>query len=194
MVFVAAGFLVSVPARGQEADTPFWDFILGKFAEVWNAIAGINNRINGVKPLHLFDANGQDLGILIDASSYDDLMYRSFLPNQGVVIQVLDRIQFRSLELRSRGIASGIFFTGSNCTGNAYTRISYIGPSAITGITGPRYFKGTTDSGGINTTLSYFDGTRCQNTSPETTMTYLLNEITLPFTEPLAWPLSIKVR
>src|SRR3989344_2395649 len=109
VVFVAAGFLVSVPARGQEADTPFWDFILGKFAEVWNAIAGINNRINGVKPLHLFDA-----------SSYDDLMYRSFLPNQGVVIQVLDRIQFRSLELRSRGIASGIFFTGSNCTGNAY--------------------------------------------------------------------------
>jgi hypothetical protein len=56
-----------------------------------------------------------------------------------------------------------------------------------------QYFTGTDlDPVSNQATLSYFDGSKCNNTSPETQTIYPLEEVTLPFAKPIDWPLEVK--
>jgi len=149
--------------------------------------------------VHLFDGNNQDLGILLDADLYNGgitRQFRTYLPDENVIVSFFLTHQQRKVQFADGGVSSGIFFEGLNCTGNPSFRIPHSSPHMvyrmISETISPRYFTFLNDEGDI-LTKSYFDGAICQNfVSPQLQYGYALREISIPFTEPIAWPLEIR--
>jgi len=140
--------------------------------------------------LHLFDADGQDLGVLldVDTSDNDTHVYTAFLPSIGL-IEVKTKNNESILSLQSK---FGVFFTDVDCSGNAFTILSYSG-HLMNKISDGRYFTASSSTSEILTGVSLDDTNKCVAINSGTsTIGFLLKEVVLPFTEPLAWPLEIK--
>ena len=161
----------------------------------------------GDKNLHLYDANGQDLGILVD--NLLTLFYNgTFIPTNisfsgfttlsssgDVEFEFSEDVKNNQVLLTTNAGAQNIYFDQSNCLGNGYmTNTNYsIMPYVINLTNGPRYFTYLNSNTTNVTVLSYSKkDLTCVNISPDATTTVtLLRETFLPFSLPLAWPLSI---
>src|SRR3989344_4512667 len=141
---------------------------------------------------HVYDGNNQDLGVLINADVYGNLKtYTTYLPSLRVLVGFEVDFRNRTVNLTA-GMNGGIFFSGSNCAGTAYSRNqsnSSIDWHQIIKV-GSRYFtyKGSSQQNIIS--YSYMDPT-CKNTSEESSQGYLMQEIYLPFGATV-WPLDIR--
>jgi hypothetical protein len=155
-----------------------------------------NPGING-NTIHVFDANGQDLGILIDAGvDVDPPVFKTFIPGLNIIVPFETNTKDQIVIVQA-GSNGGVYFSGNNCTGTAYSRKPQSQFGSAIGLevlqkAGSRYFvyfgMGSTSASGnsvagvdgVCTAYSwYFDA-------------YPLTEIILPFTQPIAWPLIIK--
>jgi len=152
-------------------------------------------------PYHVYDSNDQDLGILIDADvypsvDYDRQLYKTFLLEQGVFLPIESNIRSNSIAL-IMGSYGGVFFEQRDCTGTAFSRnqsSASIGTHMLVKVTGPRYFKYNDSNLVQHVSNSYipFVGQACTNTGEESSNGYTLEEVLLPFIEPLQWPLKIR--
>jgi len=176
--------------------------------------------------LHLFDANGQDLGILVDAEIYfeaellerlksnlpltpslpagsipptvlEKKLFKTYLSTLGVSPLIMERSRSETAEIVSP-LSGGIVFEEMDCTGTAFSldrtdRVA-IAPNMLIRAAGPRYFKFGVRMGALNgqSFLPETIGQPCMNTATSTANGIQLEEVTLPFTEPIAWPLEIR--
>lgn len=135
--------------------------------------------------LHLFDGAGQDLGILVSASPYSGpSTYTSYLPQLELLVHIESRTDER-IDLSTIGQA--IRFTESDCKGLAvvedripkYTFTKYAS----------KYYKDSGEAGAVRTmrsTAEQPDG--CRNHDGFADITYGIDEVSLPFTEPVTYP------
>ena len=152
--------------------------------------------------LHLFDGGDQDLGLLLDAA--DPLKpvrtYHTYLSLRDLLLAFAGNARARTLELITP-LNGGVFFEGSDCSGQAFSqnrpdRVAMEWHELVRA-TGPRYFKAVDETPAAFTGLSYIPetfGAPCTNTSTSTPNGIWLEEISLPFTEPLAWPPDIRLQ
>lgn len=199
-------FLVIPPfANGQTVATTFFAWVREEFQRVWTAIADLNIK---AKQPHLVDANGQDLGLLLDTEPYqsfgDDRIYSVFIPRVNVIVDVIewgmlgDPSQEVSLSApqHSPDFPLAVHFTEAYCTGSAFTDRP-IGDKDLVDPAGvgvePRYFKfaGSVEP---STSVSQLSGNGCNTSTGNFPEAFQLQEIIPPFTEPLAWPLRIENR
>ena len=162
--------------------------------------------------LHLFDANNQDLGTLLDVTLYptglsDLKIYHTFHSSIGAVLQF--EADPATQIVRFTPTPHRVVFGNENCTGLAF--IPHIpdkqlspGPQSLIKTTGPRYFVVSTTSPSIvvstttpptlNSGSSFFltPGSPCTNQATSSLFTYPIQEVNLPFIDPPAWPLRIE--
>lgn len=136
--------------------------------------------------LHLFDANGQDLGILINAEA-NASYFRTYIPTEFVFLNFDQSRNSSSISVTPTGT---IYFHLENCIGTPYAG----GPGNPHGaiLTHGRLFKYTDDSivyGPVSVSVLEPDGCHNQQFGAGG---YPLQEISLPFSLPLAWPLEVK--
>jgi hypothetical protein len=176
------------------------------FDAVWNAVASLQEQISVIaqknKQLHLYDANGQHIGVVVDHGPVEGAEFRMipgymvYEPTLGVYLIVEEYINRISPSLVMRGNGGGmrnvsVLFEEPNCTGNAYAHLPRIGLQEAIKMDepgNPRYFRGTDDGGGVRPWTSAFSGSCFNVPQPIDTTVFLLEEITLPINEPLAWP------
>jgi hypothetical protein len=155
------------------------------------------------KELHLFDANGQDLGILVNSvvSGHHPWHY-TYLLDLGVVVTFEDRED--SLKARvfstsgsGSGGLTGISFTEPGCTGIPFesNETQPLNRFALVKPTNYRYFKFNGEVVSSLTRKSFYavggaEGV-CNSNVSTVPNARVLEEIYLPFTEPLVWPLYI---
>jgi len=134
--------------------------------------------------LHLWDANGQDLGVLTGT-------YATYVPDQKILLTFdVTRNEDGSGSASVASSGNSVLFPQMNCTGTPYTNASS-SPNIIR-IAGGRLFRYTT--GDLVTgqpQVSVLDSLGCRNMALGGAVFYTLEEIPWPFTEPLAWPLDI---
>ena len=147
--------------------------------------------------LHLKDANGQDLGTLVSSSllteagtNTDDRLYTTYLENGDVFLEFLLRTN-RTVSLMGGRTFGGIYFRNLDCTNDAFLTTQPV-PSTLYKA-GTRYFKASEESLTLGswpraTASNYLNG--CQNSGDGYPL-YILDEVSLPFSEPIAWPLRI---
>ena len=147
--------------------------------------------------LHLKDANGQELGRLVSSSliaeegtSTDDRLYTTYLENGNVFLEFLLRTN-RTVSLIGGRTFGGIYFRNLDCTNDAFLTTQPV-PSTLYKA-GTRYFKASEESLTLGswpraTASNYLNG--CQNSGDGYPL-YILDEVFLPFTEPITWPLRI---
>lgn len=148
--------------------------------------------------LHLYDANGQDLGILINTNY---TKHFTIVPGTDFVIQFSDNDQTQEAKVFSaNGGGSGginrVYFTEPNCEGTPMVNTGANTPHRLALLkTGAplKYFRFT---GVGNTSLevqsySNTNPVQCQSIQTIIGDASILEEVLLPFTEPLAWPLTI---
>lgn len=163
----------------------------------------------GGNGLHLFDANGQDLGALIYA---DGSNYRTYLSELNVVAGFasypLRRMGGEPHTVRVNNMVGSIAFSELNCNGQALSEA--LTPTEEWGLQGigidpsfNRYYRIIPGSqivdlnfaGLSRPNLGEEDG--CENfieTNPNINLVepfYPMEEIVLPFAEPLGWPLKV---
>lgn len=152
--------------------------------------------------LHLKDGNGQDLGTLVDSellteegTTTDDRLYTTYLENEGIFLEFLLRTNRTVSLLGGRTMLNsnygGIYFRNLNCTNDAFLTTQPV-PNTLYKA-GTRYFKASEESLTLGswpraTASRYIND--CQNTGDASPL-YILDEVSLPFTEPIAWPLRI---
>ncbi len=152
--------------------------------------------------LHLFDANGQDLGTYLNS---DDLSYQTFIPKLGV------RVPFTTKLICAPSVVCTIgsivnapkvttYFSDMDCNGNVYAAAPNAGSvpdNHILVTTGNgKYFRVQNRAYEISYS-SYMSGgsAMCVQSSGQKTETLpflQIEEITLPFSLPLTWPLEIR--
>ena len=138
------------------------------------------------------DGSGQDLGLLTGVSNG---VYDSFLPEKDVY--------FRLVIVASEvnwNVGHFVFFTEPNCAGTALINTNFVDSQLLVRAGnlangGVRYFKPTNATSPINQWRSVLAiNTACNNESDQSQFMYVLNEITVPFQEPLVFPLKIKMQ
>lgn len=153
--------------------------------------------VNGMT-LHLKDANGQDLGLLTNSalvnesgSTTDDRIYTTYLTDTDIFLEFVLHTD-RTVSLNSgRSGVTGIYFRGLNCTNDGFLTTQPVPHTLYKA--GSRYFKASQESLSLGswpraTSSRYING--CQNTGDGYPL-YILDEVFLPFSEPLAWPLQV---
>lgn len=161
--------------------------------------------------LHLYDANGQDLGLLIGKGPYE-----TYLPTlnatlnftQGIPAHWHDGtwVSLKPPSALPKDAGGTLFFEELNCAGNPYIKevVGYEGQQQIywhhkdIGQFGP--YRIVPNSEPITITVrsvpSGAGDILCTNTvpypSPAIFSVYPLELVEYPFTEPLAWPLEIR--
>lgn len=140
--------------------------------------------------LHLFDGNGQDLGI-----SRGDT--KTYLPTLGVLAEFYISGQ-QVVTMLTRG-GGDLFFDQPDCAGAVYVRMGQNGtPEQIQAVFAmnpdfPGRFRivpGSQFGSFVSRSYPSGDARRCIN-STATQMGWLLEPVTFPFVEPLAYPLRI---
>lgn len=158
---------------------------------------------------HVFDGNNQDLGIFVNEEGGQSTLLRTLLPDLGRTIDFLMVANGQSVQVVDRYVPA-IDFSERDCSGIPFIHV--LGGGSITYRETPllgvlktvilghtRYYKILANSGAIRFRQSFSDG-NCVNMdsinfSPplsNSVFSYLIEEVTLPFNEPIAWPLSIK--
>jgi len=142
--------------------------------------------------LALRDGNGQYLGIPISASERNDGFIIAFFPDEGVTMSFInsrpaDVVLFNQTQMDQ------IFYLEETCGGTPYTRFSG-SPAGSVVYDDNRLFKYIAQPG-VSTTTVWVDHARdglvCDNQVHIGNDIFPLEEIPLPFTLPLAWPLVI---
>ena len=143
---------------------------------------------------HLLDANDQDLGIAVSGSG-------TYVPSLGVFAGFLANSRTRDVQMSVVQLNGGIFFVDNNCTSQAFImdRADRSPPALMsliksTGVS-PRYFKFTGTTGaavGASLLPEAPPSASCATVATSTPNAYMLEEVTLPFTEPIAWPLRVE--
>lgn len=157
--------------------------------------------------LHLYDANGQDLGTILDSinGGYSGTGYgfNVFVPQMNRIARIIEEDfgvnQHKPIVVdNDNSLTHDIYFSDIGCSGIPYsdTPISHFtiiknGQEWWFGQT-PRYFVGTGLNGNFSE-QSYLDNNHlCTNHVSVLHSLYELQEVTLPFTFPLAGPLYIQ--
>lgn len=151
----------------------------------------------GGSQLHLFDGRGQDLGLFIDANS------TTFLPGLALYLRFAEQGSSRNaLPPKFVPINDGLYFEQLNCAGAIYLDIDrvstvvqrqgvFAGNPDVFG-----RFRIIPDSSPMSVTIrsrpSGDGGFNCLNITPNSKAVYPVESITLPFSEPLTYPLRIK--
>lgn len=125
----------------------------------------------------------------------DTKIYRTYIPEAEVVTLFTGLPRSRTAFLVTP-LSGGIFFEGINCSGAPFSlgrndRI-FPGPNALIKA-GARYFSGSSNVG-MKTAASFIsesDGS-CTNTASSSPKAVTLEEVALPFSEPISWPLEIR--
>jgi len=152
--------------------------------------------------LHLVDANSNEIGILLNTEpDGNHALHYVYLPTLGVIAKIKDSEYFRSatiLSANSQGSnwISPVAFDGPNCTGTAFIPFSNtdsFSRFALTKTGTSRYFKFSGQVAPSITALSSINTnpSACQSINSSYQNVPILQEITLPFSDPLAWPLQI---
>lgn len=147
--------------------------------------AGVDGK-NGTSLL-LEDANGQNLGLLIDADN-DGRNFITYLEKDAIILR-LDQQRTDG----GRAIISSIGtvrFTEEGCAGDAY--MTTLGQPQWSFVTGGRFFVFTNGAMvPLLQTHSELTQHGCVNETNTLTDVYPLNEIPAPVSLPLAWPLRV---
>jgi hypothetical protein len=148
--------------------------------------------------LHLLDANNQDLGVFVDLINPDssNREFHTYLPALGAVARFYSDADHRIAKFVYSGLPGGeVWYTGSACTGTPSSAYSFLENYTLTAVTlvpgGNKYFIGTNDIGTTRTWNSHLTDSGCKEISPETHVTYALQEVTPSFVEPIVWPLKL---
>lgn len=145
---------------------------------------------------HLFDNNNQDLGIFMYNDNANKTSY-TFIKEVDGIMSLGD--WDTDNRLAPAGLINTTYFSGLNCTGQAYVRNFNKHHQSILKMaisSGPRFFKQRKgDSPASGSTLSVnLGGNLCKaETHDFTNELFPLDEITLSITEPLALPLEIRM-
>lgn len=154
-----------------------------------------------VSSLHVKDGAGQDLGYFIGT---DGSQYQTVLESLGVIAQFATNLgqPFVFIPVPADQVP---LYTGTNCTGDLYIRASAIVGSA--GVQGIFYIDSFIPTYGriqpgssasvvtFSSTFTTTTGSHCLNYPSSVTAAFLAfpgEEIDLPFTEPLTWPLHLE--
>ncbi len=191
---------VNVPTLGQ-----IWSAIL----QLRNAVANIQltpgpqgvagpqgpQGIPG-QQLHLYDANNQDLGVLVNSDpDYVGRKFTSYLSQEEIFLkfehQYSNSLGF-SVNLPPSG--GSVKYSQLNCQGQAFTSFpGYVRGAFFVNSNGAHHlFKYIYVSNvSYASTLSELAPSGCVN-SANTDTSYPIQEVPLPFTEPLVYPLHIQ--
>lgn len=148
--------------------------------------------------LHLFDANGQDLGIILQSSQLTGI--ETYIPSLDAVFSFKQSISTspRGFFVSSLNQTTQVYFENQNCSGNAYVPVlTFNGmPNTIRWVQNlNRFFKvmGELSTGQFRT-QSFLSPSGCTNNlSPEAQYWVRVEEITMPFSWPPAGPLRVGV-
>lgn len=163
-------------------------------------VPGIQGEVGPVGPqgpagssLHLYDANNQDLGIVIDIPTYPNEFTKTFIPSLGLFITYRDTDNGPTDPHLAAGDAISLLYTGIDCTGDAFS--PGVAPLMIRKDTlSHNYFVPTNDLPVTRVALSVSQNDGCQNmTAYPYGATYLLQEVSLPFSEPLLKPVHVSI-
>jgi hypothetical protein len=145
----------------------------------------------GGASLRLEDGNGQDLGILL---SVDDERYRTF----GAETETVQNFTFSrdGTPIHVTG-GSPLYYMEEDCSGKPFTVVTdtLMSHRLLRGDYDPAralYKYNLSQPPAPRTSVSErMSGGGCQNVSRDISRAIDIEEVTLPFTEPLAWPLRI---
>ncbi len=148
---------------------------------------------------HVYDANGQDLGIAIDAHGP-----RTYIPELDVIGMFVDEPEGAMDNAVHLGMnMENILFTGVNCTGDPYAELGRAETSiTMQGLYDGRnpnrfgYFRTVPWSiAGQVLMASESQGQGvCRNWDPPVMrLAHPLEQVELPFDLPLAWPLRVSI-
>lgn len=137
--------------------------------------------------LHLYDTNNQDLGIVIDADPSSKFI--SFNKDLGV------SLIFSAQDATLLPLHLKLGFEGSDCTGMPFELLNRnkipLTPSTLVISSDSRYFRAVGSTHAQSGSSYLNDVGICENGATTTISTYSLQNIILPFSEPVAWPLHI---
>lgn len=137
--------------------------------------------------LHLYDANGQDLGILLDTDAINLDRATTYLLNPGIFLTLSQSSQ--SIRVVNE---DAVWFTEDNCTGTPYAR-GLGNPGATIVSRSGRAFKFINGDGRSDfSNASRLAGGLCSNNQGTFELLHPMVEVSLPFSIPLAWPLEIR--
>jgi hypothetical protein len=141
----------------------------------------------GEASLHLYDANGQDLGKLVYAETGigRSSTYRTYIESLGALVGIKDYDQSVFID------TGGFRYDGPNCTGNVYRERRDTSNLAVVRAFNGKFYKATLNAINEYTFMSTSDSSSCSNSSG-TEIGTLFEEVQLPFIEPIAWPLEIR--
>jgi hypothetical protein len=140
--------------------------------------------------LHVYDANGQDLGILVNADASFAGNITSYLPEPGIFVNIR---QSDSNKLATIANDDTVWFTGDNCTGTPYGRSGNPGATIIkSNGRAFKYINGTNIVNGLPGSASNLAGGACANNQSANSLMIPMEEVSLPFSLPPAWPLEVR--
>ncbi len=153
--------------------------------------------------LHLIDGNGQDLGLLLNADGGNGVngIFSVFRPDKDIFFRL--STQYHRGEPTDVNWSNGnhiVFFTDNNCTGTPMSNVGFLDPQLLVRVGnlnngGTRYFKSVNQqSQTIQFQSRMAPESSCVNDNDQSQSMYVLEEISMPFQEPLAFPLIIKMQ
>ena len=147
--------------------------------------------------LHLYDANDQDLGILVSSDNgfNSSLVYLPGIEGLFAFKQSIG-INPSSFNVGWAFQDTSIYFDNDDCTGKSYVRAAYDIPNNIIKLRkSNRFFKVTDELSQLpHATQSFWgaDSARCTNTQVSE-IWLRVEEVTLPFSYPPVGPLKVKL-
>lgn len=139
--------------------------------------------------LHFFDGNNQDLGIVLEASSGG---VKTYVPALNRVVTFLieaGRHPPFTPEIRRFGT---LYYESNNCFGDGLIEESLADPIGLLQFDNI-FFKIQVNTGATRTIRSVNEsGAGCRSIGTQDRVTFILKEVVLPFSLPLAWPPEIR--
>jgi len=144
--------------------------------------------------VHLFDGNGQDLGVLIS-------MNTTLNEDLGAIFHFEPRSYNSGIGAKFRPLGMELFFEQSNCQGKPFTHFGGDEKQQVYRVTEGQLYAETywmaDFSENPRTRLALSKTTQhdtgCEAIARTIDSSIMLREIALPFSEPLAWPLEIRI-
>jgi len=139
--------------------------------------------------LHLEDGRGQDLGVLLSISSN---RYNTFSSELDALLQFTISQDGRVIHVTG---GKQLYYMEENCHGNPFVGfVTDLDRALFYGDWDPSgrlYKHDFSEAPQKRISLSEWMGGACQNVTREIEHAIDIEEVSLPFTEPLAWPLRI---